>query len=249
MNTPVLFFRGINSFADEHLHLGPVPLWKMGKNIQRYVHRPERQFFLVEEMGCSTFTEEAEKAEKFIRTLPHERFHILAHSAGGIVAKFLLQNSPLAKKIISLTTIGTPHQGSFLADIIDGLSFYSYDERRKSLFHRLKTDSIKSLTKDLVLPSHIHTQSVLCSSPVEKFSLPLKVIPRFFKGYHMKEEGDGFVELSSQKFGKTLGHFELDHLEELGFIFRLNARPRRAQFQQMLDTINTSWQQIETMLH
>lgn len=248
MTTPVLFFRGINTFADDRLHLGPVPLWKMGKNLQKQVHRPERNFLIVEEIGCSTFEEEAERAEKFIKRLELEKFHILAHSAGGIVAKMLLQRSSFAQKTLSLTTIGTPHQGSFLADLVDSLSFYSYDKNRKALFDRLTPSQVRKLSKQLTLPPHVKIQSVLCTSSVESFSLPVKMITRVFKDYKVTEEGDGFVELSSQKFGEVLGHFELDHLEELGFIFRLNPRHRRAQFKQMLETINTSWIHIDSML-
>ena len=248
MITPVLFFRGINTFADDHLHFGPVPLWKMGRNIQKHVHRPERQFILVKEMGCSTFEEEAARAEKFIRHLKIDRFHILAHSAGGIVSKMLLQKPSMAERVLSLTTIGTPHQGSFLAEMVDELTFVSYTQSRKSLFYRLRPDQIKKISSQLTIPRHIHQQSVLCSSTQQQFSLPLKFMARFFKDYKMPEEGDGFVELSSQKFGKVLGHFELDHLEEIGIILRMNPRHRRAHFRLMLDTINTSWQEIESML-
>ena len=248
MTTPVLFFRGINTFADDRLHLGPVPLWKMGNNLQKHVHRPERNFILVEEIGCSNFEEEAERAKKFIKQLKIDKFHILAHSAGGIVAKMLLQNSALAERTLSLTTIGTPHQGSFLAEIVDSLAFYSYDKTRKSLFDRLTPSQIKKHFSQMSLPTHIKTQSVLCSSSLETFSWPVKMVSRVFKDYKIAEEGDGFVELSSQKFGEVLGHFELDHLEELGFIFRFNPRHRRAHFKQMLEAINHSWIRTESML-
>lgn len=248
MSVPILFFRGINSFADDHLHLGPVPLWKMGRNIQKHVHGPERKLILVENIGCSTFEEEAERAEKFIRALPFEKFHILAHSAGGIVAKFLLNSSSLARKTLSLTTIGTPHQGSFLAELIDELRFTGYDEKRRALFHRLRTKDLQQITKNLFLPPHIQTQSVLCTSSQDTFSWPVKMVAKAFKNYEIKEESDGFVQLSSQRYGRVLGHYELDHLEEIGFIFRMNPRPRQAHFRQMLEVINTSWQQIESVL-
>ena len=98
------------------------------------------------------------------------------------------------------------------------------------------------------MPAHIVAQSALCSCPVESFSLPIRMVTKVVKNYHVNEPSDGFVELSSQRFGHILGHFELDHLEQLGFIFRLNPRHRRAQFRQMLESVNHSWQQIESML-
>src|SRR5262249_10810516 len=52
---------------------------------------------------------------------PAQKTHIIAHSLGGLDARSILSKaSPdeFAKRITSLTTIGTPHQGSLVADIL-----------------------------------------------------------------------------------------------------------------------------------
>ena len=52
------------------------------------------------------------------------KIHIVAHSMGGLDARFLISPQPaglgLAPYIASLTTISTPHRGSPLADIVTG---------------------------------------------------------------------------------------------------------------------------------
>jgi len=51
---------------------------------------------------------------------PNERVHIVAHSMGGLDSRFILSPynpNNIADVVISLTTIGTPHNGSPAADL------------------------------------------------------------------------------------------------------------------------------------
>ncbi|PYS91157.1 MAG: hypothetical protein DMF64_12965 [Acidobacteria bacterium] len=45
-----------------------------------------------------------------------EKVHIIAHSMGGLDARHMLVNLEMAGKVASLTTIGTPHNGTSFAD-------------------------------------------------------------------------------------------------------------------------------------
>ncbi len=45
-----------------------------------------------------------------------EKVHIIAHSMGGLDARRMIVDLEMAEKIASLTTIGTPHLGTSLAD-------------------------------------------------------------------------------------------------------------------------------------
>jgi triacylglycerol lipase len=47
---------------------------------------------------------------------PGEAVHIFGHSMGGLDARYLISRLDMASRILSLTTIGTPHQGSSFAD-------------------------------------------------------------------------------------------------------------------------------------
>lgn len=50
----------------------------------------------------------------------HEKVNIIAHSKGGIEARYLISRLGMAPKVASLTTLGTPHRGANLANIIMG---------------------------------------------------------------------------------------------------------------------------------
>lgn len=49
-----------------------------------------------------------------------EKIHIIAHSMGGLDARLMIVDLGMAEKVASLTTIGTPHLGTVLADRVIG---------------------------------------------------------------------------------------------------------------------------------
>src|ERR1700674_2518767 len=53
---------------------------------------------------------------------PGQKTHIIAHSMGGLDSRYMLSPAnpkPIQVSIRSLTTLGTPHLGSPIADIVD----------------------------------------------------------------------------------------------------------------------------------
>jgi triacylglycerol lipase len=54
--------------------------------------------------------------EQILKAFPNEPVHVFGHSMGGLDARRLLANPAWRRRIKSLTTIGTPHMGSALAD-------------------------------------------------------------------------------------------------------------------------------------
>ncbi len=47
-----------------------------------------------------------------------DKVHIIAHSMGGLDARYMIVNEGMANAVISLTTIGTPHWGTPMADYV-----------------------------------------------------------------------------------------------------------------------------------
>ena len=47
---------------------------------------------------------------------PIEPVHIIAHSMGGLDARYMISRLDMADRVLSLTTIATPHRGSPFAD-------------------------------------------------------------------------------------------------------------------------------------
>src|SRR5690242_11432472 len=60
-----------------------------------------------------------------------EKVHIIAHSMGGLDARHMIVDKGMADRVASLTTIGTPHLGTILADhVIDHGGFLLQDALR-----------------------------------------------------------------------------------------------------------------------
>ena len=59
----------------------------------------------------------ARQLKRFLdRKSPHEPVHLIAHSLGGLDARFMISRLGMAERVLSLTTISTPHRGTPFAD-------------------------------------------------------------------------------------------------------------------------------------
>ena len=50
------------------------------------------------------------------RELGSQPFHIIGHSQGGLDARYMISRLGMEDQVLSLTTVGTPHRGTTLAD-------------------------------------------------------------------------------------------------------------------------------------
>ncbi len=56
--------------------------------------------------------------ERVCEQTGHERVHVVGHSLGGLIARYHLQRQGGDRRMESLVTLGTPHQGSVLAHVV-----------------------------------------------------------------------------------------------------------------------------------
>lgn len=71
-----------------------------------------------------------------------EKVHIIAHSMGGLDARHMIVDKGMADRVASLTTIGTPHLGTILADhVIDHGGFLL----KEGLRHVINLDGFDDL--------------------------------------------------------------------------------------------------------
>jgi triacylglycerol lipase len=180
---------------------------------------------------------------------PNEKIHIIAHSLGGLDSRWLLSpNNPdnIAEHVISLTTIGTPHTGSPIADL-----FYSliYGKLSNLIIKKLETKTREKFKetelldslKDLTTASLETFNKEFIDNPTIKYfciagcgrnrSMTGLLRLNFFKTslffqptYQYiklikKEENDGLVTLSSakrQNWKNIDEPWQADHTELIG---------------------------------
>jgi len=77
------------------------------------------------------------KTNEVLTVTGAEKVHIIAHSMGGLDARMMIVDLGMADKVASLTTIGTPHFGTIIAD---NLIFFGGGFLIKYLHDALKLD-------------------------------------------------------------------------------------------------------------
>ncbi len=70
---------------------------------------------------AGSVAERAEDLKNYLQSnseVLDKKVHIVAHSMGGLDARFMISKLEMAERVLSLTTIGTPHHGTPIADIV-----------------------------------------------------------------------------------------------------------------------------------
>lgn len=177
-----------------------------------------------------------------LRQTNEQKVHIIAHSMGGLDSRHMIVKRDMAPQVASLTTIGTPHRGTSLAD----WGAQQGGERVVEAFHglldlrgflNLTTDFCRSLNAELEpaeAGNEVFYQTYGSHDELESVFLPLqwswKVIREAEEGRGGDGRNDGLVPLTSQswepafaasagtiKFEKHDFPVAADHLNQVGY--------------------------------
>jgi triacylglycerol lipase len=173
--------------------------------------------------GAGTVVDRAEQLAACIRALPYRRVNVIAHSMGGLDARYAIARLGLQSRIASLTTIGTPHLGTPLADAglalgerlgvcralqrlgMDLGAFYDLTTARMAEFNRAVPD----------MPCVAYA-SVVGVAPARRWTSPL-LVPGYLYLRGRSGENDGLVPADSQRWGEVLFEIEADHWAQIGW--------------------------------
>ena len=112
---PILLVHGI-AFRDD------VPFMKYWSKIPKKLEQHGAEVYLAHQNAFNSHIENAlQIRERIIEILDKtgsEKVNIIAHSKGGVEARYMISRLGMADKVASLTTLATPHRGSVLADTI-----------------------------------------------------------------------------------------------------------------------------------
>lgn len=111
---PVVFCHGMLAFSTIHMQV-PEELncfWPLREFLRA---RGVRAFF-PRVPATSGVVERAEDLRDQIRHWTEEPINLIAHSMGGLDARYLITHLGMADRVRSLTTVATPHRGTYLAD-------------------------------------------------------------------------------------------------------------------------------------
>jgi triacylglycerol lipase len=147
-----------------------------------------------------------------------ERVVILAHSMGGLDARYMICKLGMADKVAALVTLTTPHRGSPYAD----WCLKNLGRRLKGLkLMQLLGVDVRALS-DLTIESCKRFNDDICDDAGVKYysisaSRPWHRIPAFLMHSHsliqdLEGDNDGLVSVASAQWGQHLETWPADHL-------------------------------------
>src|SRR5262245_51186608 len=151
---------------------------------------------------------------------------------GGLDARYAITHLGLHSRVASLTTIGTPHHGTPLADS-SALFIGDWPKARRLLdrmganvdglydLTTLRMEEFKRLVKNVtgVVYMSVVGAVTLPGAPVNPFLLPSYTFLQRIAG-----PNDGIVPAESQKWGDVVGEIHADHWEQVGWSRRFDAQ-------------------------
>jgi triacylglycerol lipase len=169
----------------------------------------------------ASIVQRARQLTEQVRRLPAERYNIVAHSMGGLDARYALTALGLGDRIASLTTISTPHRGTPLADL--GVSLFGGALGRLGVpldaFRDLTTERMEAFNQEAHdAPGVVYGCFVASARQVNAMLVPAH---RFL--HRRAGDNDGIVPASSQRWGEVLGEIDVDHWGAVGWSSRFDA--------------------------
>jgi triacylglycerol lipase len=189
------------------------------RNIAEELAVPGLEFYRPRVAPTAPIAVRAGTFVQLLRGLPGERFNVIAHSMGGLDARFAIARLGLADRVASLVTIGSPHHGTPLAELplARGISRFvgvgalaDLGPAALATFNRAVPDidgvaycsviaaTALSQTNPLLWPSHLYLSA-------------------------RSGRNDGVVPEASQRWGNVLREIEADHWAQVGWSLRFDA--------------------------
>jgi triacylglycerol lipase len=164
----------------------------------------------------------AQLKEFLDREVPEEPVHLLAHSMGGLDSRYLISRLGMAERVLSLTTIGTPHRGTTFAD----WGVQRFERLLKPLLdlwrlprlavYDLTTSACRSFNEQVPDEPGVRYYSI-AGRHVGNWLRPEWQLP--YRIVHQAEgPNDGVVSVASATYGASCEVWDGDHLSLVNWL-------------------------------
>ena len=159
----------------------------------------------------------------FVSALPAGRVNLVAHSMGGLDARYAISRLGLADRVASVVTVGTPHLGTPLADmgaalarrtrLVGALGRLGLDV---AAFQDLTTARMIEFNRAVPDAGGVVYGSVVGIAPRRREVNPL-LLPTYLWLGDRAGASDGVVPAASQRWGEVVATIEADHWAQIGW--------------------------------
>lgn len=230
LEAPVVLAHGL--FGFDRIGVGPVSLIDYFHGIPRGLRAAGNRVVVPRVHPTAGMNRRVEQLARGIEAaLPDGPFHLIGHSMGGLDARMLLDDHGWRGRVLSLTTIGTPHLGSSLADLWS-IRLARVDDGLRSL--GLDISGLTAVTRtwarrfhrNHAVPRGVRCASLAGDPPLKWICWPLR--PFRFELSHREGPSDGLVPVASAlAFGESIGTRPIDHLRQMNWFPPIRDRQER----------------------
>lgn len=154
------------------------------------------------------------------------QLHLVAHSMGGVDARRYITHLGGHDKIVSLTTISSPHRGSILAD--EAMASASSPWRHIPAVADLTRAAMQAFNADTPDMPGVIYRSYSAARPLAEQPWMLRYFGRRLTA--IEGANDNQVAVLSARWGEHLGTLHADHFELIGSNAWLNPLRHRQPF-------------------
>lgn len=215
LRSPIVLVHGL--FGFDRLKLCGLTLASYFPGIPDFLRAAGNRVLVPRLSPTAGVVERAAQLKAFLdRESPGEPVHLLAHSMGGLDSRYLIARLGMAKHVLTLTTLGTPHRGTAFADW--GIS--RFERLVKPLlrllgvptqgFYDVTTASCRRFNEEVPDAPNVRYFSVAGRHASwdlnPEWLLPWGIV------YKAEGDNDGVVSVKSATYGETSEVWEGDHL-------------------------------------
>jgi triacylglycerol lipase len=216
LRAPIVLVHGLLGF--DRLGIWPFTLLEYFRGIPAALRAGGNRVLMASLSPVGCVTARAEQLRQLLdRQSPHEPVHLIGHSLGGLDSRYLISRMGMAHRVLSLTTVGTPHRGSPFADWtvrcfarlgVPVLDFFRVPHGAFTDLTRARCRRFNDEVPDAPGVRYFSVAGRLCLSwRTPTWWLPSPIVER--------EEGpnDGVVSLASARWGESFEEWDADHVE------------------------------------
>src|SRR5579884_3418428 len=169
----------------------------------------------------------AQLRQQIDAALPGESFHLIGHSMGGLDGRYLISRLGMAPRVLSLTTLGTPHRGSPFADWLQRgpgrmvLPMLRFVGVPTGAFDDLTTASCRRFNAETPDAANVRYFSVAGEFYHDWLTPEWLLAARIIE--QLEGPGDGVVSVASARWGEDCDVWDADHLNLINWGHPVNS--------------------------
>jgi len=227
---PIVLVHGVMGYG--RLHVAGSAFMSYWRNIPEALAAAGNRVLVPRLTAAASVADRAAELKAFLdREVPGERVHLIAHSMGGLDSRYLISRLDRTERVLSLTTLGTPHRGTAFADwgirrvepllgpVLEMLGL------SRDAFHDLTTTACAIFNEQTPDASNVRYFSAAAQLTLDwttpHWQLPYRIIDA------AEGPNDGLVAVTSAKWGEAFDLWEGDHASLVNRSLHVPAVSRR----------------------